>query len=278
MSRQSPSFPDIKAFNAKLFSDIDPKDIKDFSYLDRVQQNCIEQVNPFSCYVTIMLGKEPKITWRHNTANHFGLMDLQFEELIGLVHPSWRYTFMNYGKVMYEVAFKYGDLFMQNGATASRLLPMRHRSGKYYWYHQISVKVADNGENVAAHLNYYQQSTPYDSQLPAMPQMATSGEVNKLGMKELNRLALEFLPDFLGQILSEAQVKFMLQYREIIHENGGEKQVKGGVLPLIDDVDTLENLNKIKQRIRGKVKDYFQHPSLDSAHAFALWLNRYFPL
>jgi hypothetical protein len=278
MSRQSPSFPDIKAFNAKLFSDIDPKDINDFSYLDRVQQNCMEQVNPFSCYVTIMLGKEPKITWRHNTANHFGLMNIQFEELIGLIHPSWQYAFINYGKVMYEVAFKYGELFMQNGATASRLLPMRHRSGKYYWYHQISVKVADNGENVAAHLNYYQQSTPYDSQLPAMPQMATSGEVNKIGMRELNRLALEFLPDFLGQILSEAQVKFMLQYREIIHENGGEKQVKGGLLPLLEDVDTLENLNKLKQRIRGKVKDYFQHPSLDSAHSFALWLNRYFPL
>lgn len=278
MSRQSPSFPDIKEFNAKLFSDIDPKDISDFSYLNRVQQNCVEQVNPFSCYVTIMLGKEPQITWRHNTANHFGLMNIQFEELIGLIHPSWRYAFLKYGQVMYEVAFKYGELFMQNGATASRLLPMRHRSGKYYWYHQISVKVADNGENVAAHLNYYQQSTPYGSQLPAMPQMATSGEVNKVGMKELNRLALEFLPEFLGQILSEAQVKFMLQYREIIHENGGEKQVKGGMLPLLEDVDTLQNLNKLKQRIRGKVKDYFKHPSLDSAHAFALWLNRYFPL
>jgi hypothetical protein len=38
----------------------------------------------------------------------------------------------------------------------------------------------------------------------------------------------------------------MLQYRKVIHDNGEEKQVKGGVLSLTDDVDTLENLNKLQ--------------------------------
>lgn len=277
MSRQGPDFPDIKKLNAELFSNVDPKDIKDFSYLEHVQKNCMEQVNSFSCYVTILLGKEPKISWRHNTANHFGLMNLQYEDLLGLIHPSWRFTYINYSKAIYEVAFKYADLFKQNGATGSRQLPMRHRSGQYYWYHQVSVKVADDGNNIAAHLNYYQQSTPYEAQLPAMPQMATSGEVNKLGMKELNRLGLEFLPDYLSQFLPDTQVKFMLQYRKIVFEYDGKKIPKRELLQLLDDVDTLENINKLKQRIRGNIKDYFQHPFLDSAYGLALWLNRYFP-
>ena len=145
---------------------------------------------------------------------------------------------------MYEIAFKYADQFMQKGATASRQLLIKHRSGKYFWYHQVTVKVADDGNNVAAHINYYLQNTPYEGQLPAMPQMAVPGEVHKAAMKDLHLLGLEILPEFLGQFLSESQVRFMLQYRQIIHDNKGEKQVKGGVLSLIEDVVTIENLNK----------------------------------
>ncbi|WP_020568610.1 hypothetical protein [Neolewinella persica] len=278
MSQQNPDFPDIRKINAELFSNLDSNDIKDFEYLKQVQQNCMEQVNPFTCYVTILLGKDPKITWRHNTANHFGLVDLQFEDLIGLVHPSWRFLYVNSAKVIYEVAYKYRNIFMQKGSTAVRQLPLRHRSGQYYWYHQVSVKVADDGDSLAAQINYYQQSTPYEAQLPTMPQMATSGEVNKVGMKELNRLTLEFLPDFLGQFLSDAQVKFMLQYRKVLFESGGKKQVQGGLLKRLDEVDTLDNLKKLKQRIRLNVTDYFQHPSLDSAYGLGLWLNYCFPL
>ncbi|WP_157472108.1 hypothetical protein [Neolewinella persica] len=277
MSKQGPDFPDIKKLTAVLFKNIDPNDIEDFEYLEHVQRNCTEQVNPFACYITILLSKEPRVTWRHNTESHFGLVDLQFEDLIGLMHPSWRFMYLNYGEALYKVAFKHRDLFMQKG-TAARQLPMRHRSGKYYWYHQVSVKVADNGETLAAHLNYYQQSSPYEAQLPAMPQMTSAGDISKVCMKELNRLGLELLPEYLSQFLPETQVKFMLQYRKIVFENEGKKQVKGGVLHLIDEVDTLENLNKLKQRIRLNVIDYFQHPSLDSAHGLALWLNLYFPL
>jgi hypothetical protein len=96
-------------------------------------------------------------------------------------------------------------------------------------------------------------------------------------MMELNRLALEMLPDFLRQFLPETQVNFMLQYRKVLFENGGKKQVQGGLLKRIDEVDTLDNLNKLKQRIRLNVKDYFRHPSLDSAYGLGLWLNRFFP-
>lgn len=277
MSQQPLDFRDVIKINAKLFADLDPDGIKDYEYVERVQQNCVEQINPFTCYATLLLGKEPKVIWRHNTGKHFGLVNLQFEDLIGLVHPSWRFSYINYGKAIYEVAFKYNDLFMQKGATAVRQLPMRHRSGKYYWYHQVSVKVADDGDNITAHLNYYQQSTPYAAQLPAMPQMATSGGVNRVGMRELNRLGLEFLPAFLGQFLPDTQVKFMLQYRKVLFENGGKKQVQGGLLKRIDDVDSLDNLNKLKQRVRLNVKNYFQHPSLDSAYGLGLWLNRFFP-
>ncbi len=278
MSQYGTDFPDIKSINAKLFPEADPNVLKDNEYMERVQRNCTEQVNPLACYLTILLGKEPRVTWRHNTANHFGIVDLQFEDLLSLIHPSWRFTYVHYGRIMYEVTHKHWDLFMEEGATAARLVPLRHRSGKYYWYHQLVIKVAGSGENIAAHLNYYQQSSPYAGQLPEMPQMMTSGEVNKLAMEELNRLALEILPDFLSHFLSEAQVKFMLQYRKVISDHGGEKMVRGALLKQIKDVDTLDNLNKLQQRIRLNVTDFFQHPSLDSAYSFALWLNRYFPL
>lgn len=278
MSPQGPDFPDIKKINAELFRDIDPADIQDLEYLERVQQNCVEQVNPFICYLTVVLGKEPRVTWRHNTGNHFGLVNLQFDDLIELIHPAWKYLYVAYGKAMYEVAFKYSEEFVQSGATAIRQLPMLHRSGQYYWYHQVSIGVTkDGGGHLAAHLNYYQQNTTYVGQLPSMPQMASSGGVYQVGTKELNRLGLEFMPGFLRQFLSETQVEFMLQYRKIIFENGGEK-VKGDLSQLIDKVETFENVNKLKQRIRLKVKDYFMHPTLDSAYGLALWLNRYFPL
>lgn len=278
MPSSSPDRPDLKSINAKLFADLDPNGIKDYAYLERIQQNCVSQVNPFACYITIMLGKEPKVIWSHKTGSHFGLVDMTFDDLVGLVHPSWMFTYLNYGRVLYEVAFMHRDLFKQDGAAAARLVPLRHRSGKYYWYHQISIKVADDGDYVAAHLNYYHQSAPYEGQLPDMPQMTTNGEVNTVATKEINQRALAFLPTFLEQFLSETQVKFMLQYRKIVAERGEKKLVQGELLELIDEVKTIDNLSKLKQRIGVNVKAFFGHPSLTSAKALAVWLNRYFPL
>jgi hypothetical protein len=97
-------------------------------------------------------------------------------------------------------------------------------------------------------------------------------------MKELKILALTFLPGFLAQFLSDTQIGFMLQYRKLVFESPAEKMVQGNLLGQLDGVETIENLNKLKQRIRKSTMAYFKHPALDSAHALAIWLNRYFPL
>jgi hypothetical protein len=269
---------DLNYIISDFYRDIDSDVIKGNDYLERVQRNCVEQTNPFACYFTLLLGEKPEITWRYNTGQHFGIVDLQYEDVFDLVHPAWLFSYMNFARSMYEIAYTYPELIMKKGASAASLVPLRHRSGEYYWYHQISVRVANDGNQLAAHLNYYHQSTVYTGQLPAMPTLTTFGEQNIMMTSDLNKLSLRFLPGFLAEFLAEAQVNFMLQYRKVIAANGGKKIVQRELLNHIDGVDTIDNLNKIKQRIKKSLVAHFQHPSLDSAHSLAIWLNRYFPL
>lgn len=268
---------DLNRIISDFYRGIDSNVIKGNDYLERIQRNCVEQTNPFACYFTLLLGEKPEITWRHNTGKHFGIVDLQYEDVFGLVHPAWLFAYINFARAMYEVAYTHPELIMEKGASAGSLVPLRHRSGEHYWYHQISVRVANDGAQLAAHLNYYHQSTVYTGQLPAMPTLTTFGEQNPILTAALNRCAQEFLPDFLAEFLSEAQVSFILQYRKIIIAEG-KKPVQRELLILIDGVDTIDNLSKIKQRIKKSLSDHFQHPSLNSAHSLAIWLNRYFPL
>ncbi|TXF88315.1 hypothetical protein FUA23_15150 [Neolewinella aurantiaca] len=268
---------DFNRIISDIFPDIDPTVVKDNDYLHKIQRNCMEQANPFACYFTLLLGSEPRITWRHNTARHFGILDLQYEEVFTLIHPSWLFAYVNYAKAMYQVALSSPEL-VQEGASAGSLIPMRHRSGDYYWYHQISVKVANDGPLLAAHVNYYHQSSVYGGQLPDMPKLTTSGEVNKELSKKLNVLALEFLPDFLAEFLSDVQIKFILEYRQIIADLGNKNIPQRTLMSQLETIDTLENLSKVKQRIKQNTIAHFQHPLLNSARSLALWLNRYFPL
>jgi len=268
----------LKSIISEFFRDVDFSVVKENNQLKQMQANCVEQTNPFACYFTLVLGHEPKITWRHNTGGHFGIVDLQYEDIFRLVHPAWLFTYVSFAKAIYEVAYAYPELIMTKGASAGSLVPLRHRSGKYYWYHQISVRAANVEDKLAAHLNYYHRSTVYAGQLPTMPVLTTFGEENPILTKSLNRLSLEFLPDFLADFLQEAQVKFILQYREIIASRAGKKIIQRELLKQLDGVDTIDNLNKIKQRIKKNLIAYFQHPSLNSAHNLAIWLNRYFPL
>lgn len=265
------SIPDI-------YRGISPDVIKDNDYLEKIQRNCVEQSNPFVCFITLLLAENPEITWRHNTGQHFGIVDLQYEDFFDLIHPAWLFVYMNYGRAMYEVAYRNPELVMENSAAAGSLVPLRHRSGTYYWYHQISIRVANDGTKLAAHLNYYHQSTTYTGQLPTMPTFTTAGENNPVLTAELNKLALTFLPDFLGEFLPESQVNFMLQHRKIIFAAGGQKPTQRQLLEQLPDIKSGENLNKIKHRIGKNLKTHFKHPSLDSAYGLSVMLNRYFPL
>ena len=278
MSPKKNSLPDLNSIVPDFFRGIDPSIVKENDSLERMQRNCVEQTNPFACYFTLLLGEKPEITWRHNTGKHFGITDLRFEDIFSLIHPAWLFTYINFAKAMYEVASLYPNLIMKPGASAGSLVPLRHRSGKYYWYHQVSVCVCDDGLKLAAHLNYYHQSTVYTGQLPTMPTLTTSGEANPLLGSALNKLSLEFLPNFLAEFLSGAQVNFILQYREIISTHTGGKVPASEILDLVDGVDTIDNLNKLKQRIKNRLKGHFQHPLLNSTERLAIWLNRYFPL
>lgn len=278
MTSKKNSQLDLSQITSDFYRGIDPNVIKDNDYLKRIQQNCVEQTNPFTCYFTLLLGEKPKITWRHNTARHFGIVDLSYEDVFTLVHPAWLNAYISYAGAMYEVTYNNPEINLQEGGAAGSLVPLRHRSGKYYWYHQISVRVANDGEKLAAHLNYYHQSTAYEGQLPSMPTLSTLGEVNPKLTRELNQLALEFLPGFLKDFLTESQVEFMLCYRKIIASRTDKKAGQRELLAQMDGVKTVDNLNKIKQRIRQNVVSRFQHPSLDSAYELGIWLNRYFPL
>lgn len=278
MSRKENKNFDLNRIVSDFYRGIDPNVIKDNEYLKRIQRNCVEQTNPFACYLTLLLGEEPKITWRHNTGNHFGIVDLQYKEIFELVHPAWLYAYVNYARAMYEVAYNHPDLSLQEGGAAGSLIPLRHRSGEYYWYHQISVRVANDGNKLAAHLNYYHQSTTYGGQLPTMPTISTSGEPNAPLTRELSMLAVKFLPGFLQEFLTDSQVDFMLRYRKIISAKDDKKTGQRELLTQMDGVKTIENLNKIKQRIRQNLATHFQHPALESAYELGIWLNRYFPL
>jgi len=267
----------LKSIISEFFRDVDFSVVKENNQLKQMQANCVEQTNPFACYFTLVLGHEPKITWRHNTGGHFGIVDLQYEDIFRLVHPAWLFTYVSFAKAIYEVAYAYPELIMTKGASAGSLVPLRHRSGKYYWYHQISVRAANVEDKLAAHLNYYHRSTVYAGQLPTMPVLTTFGEENPILTKSLNRLSLEFLPDFLADFLQEAQVKFILQYREIIASRAGKKiiqrepgreQVPSSlaefVVPVARESVALKNqcwlggdFRQIRLVVKGESKVYF---------------------
>ncbi|MEM9528692.1 MAG: hypothetical protein AAGA31_18910, partial [Bacteroidota bacterium] len=76
MPNSSDFFNDPRSLISDLFRGVDPSVLSNNQRLERIQQNCQEQRNPFACYFTLLLGAEPKITWRHQTAEHFGLVDL----------------------------------------------------------------------------------------------------------------------------------------------------------------------------------------------------------
>jgi len=263
---------------SKLYRETNPDVVENDDYLNQLQRNCVQQANPYVCFFTLLLGEKPKIIWSHNTGRHFGLVDIKYEDVFRLVHPSWLFAYTNYARAMYEIAYARPELANSKGAAAGSVVPLLHQSGKYYWYHQISVRAANDGDKLAAHLNYYHQSTIYTGQLPTMPTLITAGEQNKVYTAELNRLALEFIPGFLEEFLSKSQVKFMLQHRQVVAAAGDKKPTRHQLLAQIPGVESLDNLNKIRQRIRKKVQARFKHPALDSVYGLSKMLNRYFPL
>ncbi len=261
-----------------LFSGIDPSVVDNNEYLKRIQENCQRQQNPFSCYLTLLLGDKPKVIWRHNTAAHFGLMNIQYEDVFSLIHPAWLFAYVSYARAMYKLTMTYPEFVNAEGASAASLIPMRHRSGKYYWYHQVSIRAAQDRGQLAAHLNYYHQSTEYGNQLPSMPKLTTKGMLNPQMMAALNKEGQDLAGPFMAEFLSECQVNFMLLYRKLIHQSGGRKVSQGDILKQIPHLVNIENLNKYKQRVRLSARDYFKHPMIDSAYALAKLLNQYFPL
>lgn len=276
---KTPEFvKDPRGLISDLFRGVDPSVLDDNERLERIQKNCQEQQNPFACYFTLLLGADPKITWRHQTVEHFGVVDLSYNDVFTLVHPSWLLSYMYYGRAMYELAHQHPEFVSAAGASAASLVPLRHKSGKYYWYHQISVSVALDGPQLAAHLNYYHQGLIYEAQLPSIPVLTTNGEANLLLMQKLAALGRAFLPSLLREYLSESQIKFMLAYRKILTDFPEGEPSQRQLLEQIVEVGSIENLNKIKQRIKKSAQTYYQHPGLSSARALGTWLNRYFPL
>lgn len=261
-----------------IFSGINPSVVDNNEYLQRIQENCQRQQNPFSCYLTLLLGDKPKVIWRHNTSAHFGLVNIQYDDLFSLIHPAWLSAYINYSQAMYKLTIAFPDFINSEGASAASLIPMRHRSGKYYWYHQVSIGAAKDRGRLAAHLNYYHQSTEYGSQLPSMPKLTTMGMVNPRMMAALKKEGQALARPFMAEFLSESQVAFMLLYRKVIHRSGGRKVSQGEILKQIPQLVNIENLNKYKQRVRLSARDYFKHPMIDSAFALAKLLNQYFPL
>jgi len=277
--KQKKSFHlDTRGVIADLFSGVDASVVANNDTLERIQQNCQHQQNPFSCYLTIVLSEQPQVIWRHNTATHFGLVNLQYEDIFSLIHPSWLFSYMSYARAMYRIAATFPDFVKTEGAAAGSLIPMRHRSGKYFWYHQVSINAAMHNGQLAAHLNYYHQGAEYGSQLPTMPKLTTNGYLNPTMMEKLRQEGEDLAGPFMAPFLSDCQVTFMLLYRKMVHVANGKKVPQGAILKEIPQLANIENLNKYKQRIRVSLQDYFKHPMLDSAYSLAKLLNQYYPL
>lgn len=262
-----------------LFSDVGRPEQTQKERLDRLQRNCMNYQDPNVCYLVLEMGELPYVSWRHNTANHFGKEHerLSYEGYLSLVHPSWTVPYYLYGQIAYNISAKTPEQLQKEQVTWISKVPLLGADGHYYWYDQVVIPgTLDRKGNMTSHLNYYRRLERYDLMIPSPPMLYSKGLPDAELIGILRSGGLTIVAPFLATFFKPKQASFLQRYRSLPMVRKGQQpdRTTGA-----DDMEmSVAAYDRVQQRIRDEVLEVaFEGFSANTAHRFALFLNGFFP-
>jgi hypothetical protein len=263
----------------KLFANVGQPIQSQRQRMDSLIRNCMSFQDRDFCYLVLNVAAEPHIPWCHNTGSHFGGQHerITYEGYLDLVHPSWRVPYYLYGEVAYSICASRPEQLQKEKIVFTQSLPLLGADGKYYWYDQVAIPgELDPAGQLVSHLNYYRRLAPYDSFTPSSPRLFSGGNIDQELSEFFHLKAKQFLVPFLTSFFTRQQIEFLQAYRKLPEVLAGNKPARKSGAELMKM--NIKSYDKVQQRIKSDgLEVHFDGFLADTAHAFACFLNQYFP-
>ena len=116
--------------------------------------------------------REPAIIHAHRVLPVLGYSNLDIVAYFGLIHPSYRYLYMEFGASAYLQSIELASQAKDLPQTYTIQFPILTAENGYYWVNQISDAIYfDERGRMVVYLNTYQLFRPYHNEGPSRPML-----------------------------------------------------------------------------------------------------------
>jgi hypothetical protein len=199
---------------ASLFQNIGTPTLRSTAELRAMQQECIGRNDPNTFYATVDSRPDPKVVWSCSTETHFGSKEFTHQGFFEAIHPFWLPLYIGMAELTYCIVSETVSDNRIRDLSLTTNLPLRNKSGQYYWYSQMSIAGSfDDRGALVEYFNEFHRLAEFDRLVPTKPALTFRG--NRLEFydtqlrKELNGL----LDKSLRKLLSPTSFKSLQAYR-----------------------------------------------------------------
>lgn len=255
---------------AAIFRDTGEPTLRSTAELRKMQKRCVGRNNPNAFYATVDARPDPKVVWSYNTTTHFNSQEFTYKSFFSAVHPFWLPIY----KGMLELNRQFFAPAKNGNATRDFILtanvPLRNKSGKYYWYSQVSYAGSfDERGGIVEYLSEFHRLAEFDRMVPAMQKLTFKGNLLEVFDAFMKEQVGGLLDKSLRELFSPACFKLLLAYR-ILASSGGNIS-REGVAKFLGI--SLQALDKGNVRLLTQARWAFPAAALTSVANFAVFLN-----
>ncbi|TXF90392.1 hypothetical protein FUA23_06270 [Neolewinella aurantiaca] len=239
-----------------------------------LERDCENRKDPNSFYLTFNISSPPSISWDYNVDHLLGVPTLTYDLYTSLIHPDWVPLHVSFGAAAYLVARRFAQKRFNKLTVYTTNVPIRHQSGKYHWYKQVSFPAAvDSNGYIINHLNQYHRLCDYDKLIPIRPKITVDDvwlSEYDLDFVQAGNFALEGM---LKGILTPANHLILNTYRTLTTSRDGKwiSPSKKAVRERLSS--SASAVNKANVRIIQAVKGRFPDSVTHDVATFSAFLN-----
>lgn len=197
-----------------LFQGVGEPTLRSAAELRAMQKKCTGRNDPNTFYATVDPRPDVKVTWSYSTDAHFGPQKFTYQNFFDAIHPFWLPLYMGMVEFTLRLVKPTVNESGTRNLSLTTNLPLRNKSGKYYWYSQVSFAGSFDGRGaLVEYFNEFHRLAEFDRMIPSRPSLTYRG--NLVGAYDIQlREAVEgLLGKSLRQLFSPTCFKLLHAYR-----------------------------------------------------------------
>lgn len=238
--------------------------------LRELQKDYVNRNDPNTFYITIDPRSGNKIVWSYNTAAHIKAKVFTYKSFFSAIHPFWSPMYvgiLDLNRRLFEPN-KTGKNNRDFILTSN--VPLRHKSGKYYWYSQISIAgTFDARGGMVEYLCEFHQLAEFDRMMPSLQSLTYQGVLAEGFDALIKKKACGLLHTALRDLLSPASFKLLSAYWLLKSQS---KNISREAVAKHTGL-SLQALDKGNLRLLSQAQLAFPAVTLTSVTNFACFLN-----